>query len=170
VVDRGRVNNMSGSAAWPVRQSVLAICARANDLLTLVCVLRWVITRVRIIHYGTLQQSATEQSKTAIDHESEAPESTTTASSADEVGPTEKHDKEDGEDDDDEDGKKHRKVKRDDDDDDDEQALYEDTDDTVRQGQEVTQAISRVTDTAIFASITLPHLQFISFSFRYVIL
>ena len=167
MVDRGRVNNMSGSAAWPVRQSVLAICARANDLLTLVCVLRWVITRVRIIHDGTLQ-SATEQSKTATDHESEAPESTTTASSADEVGPTEKHD-EDGEDNDDEDDKKHRKVKSDDDDDDD-QALYEDTDDTVRQGQEVTQAISRVTDTAIFASITLPHLQFISFSFRYVIL
>jgi hypothetical protein len=136
--------------------------------LTLVCVLRWIITQVRIIHDGTLQQSATEQSKTAIDHESEAPESTTTASSADEVGPTEKHD-EDGEDNDDEDDKKHRKVKSDDDDDDD-QALYEDTDDTVRQGQEVTQAISRVTDTAIFASITLPHLQFISFSFRYVIL
>jgi hypothetical protein len=159
---------MSSPPTWPVRQSVLAICARANDPLTLVCVLRWIITQVRIIHDGTLQQSATEQSKTAIDHESEAPESTTTASSADEVGPTEKHD-EDGEDNDDEDDKKHRKVKSDDDDDDD-QALYEDTDDTVRQGQEVTQAISRVTDTAIFASITLPHLQFISFSFRYVIL
>ena len=60
--------------------------------------------------------------------------------------------------------KKKKKGKEKEDEDDQEE--FEDANGTVATMRQTSHAVSRVTDSAIFASISLPHIQFISFSLR----